>query len=210
VEFSEIASEIRGTAEALKYEVTTLAKCFAENAFFGDKRHFPHAHYGYIMACMGQLDLMSKCEIGPSDSPGGQTPRMQSFMERYLYARKVDEHRVAIQLMRHTLMHTGALRYLYEKQTETAYTWRIHFGDSFPTHFEHYTLTVEDPTYQDHLLAAVDGKVAAVKALNIQLTELAADIQRVAETYTKAMSAAPALRNNCERVYPAIRVQPLK
>ena len=34
-------------------------------------------------------------------------------MERYLGGQKVAEHRVAIQLMRHTLMHTGALRYLY-------------------------------------------------------------------------------------------------
>jgi hypothetical protein len=210
VDFTEIAGEISRTAEALKYEVTTLAKCFAGNAFFGDKRQFPHAHYGYVMACMGQLDLMSKCEIGPTGPPGGQTPRMQSFMERYLYAHRANEHRVAIQLMRHTLMHTGSLRYLYENQTDTAYTWRIHFCDSFPTHFGHYTLTVEDPTCQDDLLTAVAGNVATVKALNIRLTEFAADIQRVAETYTKAMSVDPALRNNCEQVYPTIRVQPLR
>ena len=56
-------------------------------------------------------------------NPEVETPRMQSFMERYLDAHRTDEHRVAIQLMRNTLMHTGALRYLYEKRTETAYTW---------------------------------------------------------------------------------------
>jgi hypothetical protein len=37
--------------------------------------------------------------------------RMQSFMERHLDAQKADEHRVAIQLMRRTLMHTGSLRF---------------------------------------------------------------------------------------------------
>lgn len=209
VDFHEIASEISGTVDALNYEVKTLAKRFAENGFFGDKRHFPHAHHGYIMACMGQLDLMSKCEFGPGEPPGGQTPRMKSFMERYLDAQKTDEHRVAIQLMRHTLMHTGALRYLYEKKTETAYTWRIHFDGTFPTHFGHYTLTIEDPTYQDHLLAAVNAKVTTVKALNIWLTAFAEDIQRVAKTYTEAMDTDPVLRNNCEQVYPTIRVQPL-
>jgi hypothetical protein len=210
VDSNEIASEIVANAKALDYEVATLAKCFKENRFFGDDRNFPHAHYGYIMACMGQLDLMSKCEFGLGEPQGGQTPRMQSFTERYLDAQKADEHRVAIQLMRHTLMHTGALRYLYEEQTQTAYTWRIHFDDTFPTQFGHYTLTVEDPTYQDHLLAAVNGKVATVKALNIRLTVFSAEILRVAETYTAAMIADPTLRNNCELVYPTIRVQPLK
>jgi hypothetical protein len=34
------------------------------------------------------------------------------LMEQYLDAQKADEHRVAIQLMRHTLMHTGRVRQL--------------------------------------------------------------------------------------------------
>jgi hypothetical protein len=68
------------------------------------------------MACMGQIDLMSKCEWGPVEPPRNQTPRMQGFMERYLDAQKADEHRVAIQLMRHTLMHTGALRFFVRRE----------------------------------------------------------------------------------------------
>lgn len=35
-------------------------------------------------------------------------------------------------------------------------------------------MTVEGPPYQDHLLAAVNGKVATDKALNIRLTVFAA------------------------------------
>jgi hypothetical protein len=83
--------------------------------------------------------------VGPVEPPRNQTPRMQGFMERYLDAQKADEHRVAIQLMRHTLMHTGSLRFLYDEKNETGYTWRIHFGDTFPTSIGHYTLTAEDP-----------------------------------------------------------------
>jgi hypothetical protein len=75
----------------------------------------------------------------------------------------------------------NALRFLYDEKNETAYTWRIYFGDTFPSSVGHYTLTVEDLLYQDVLRAAVNGKVTTVKALNVQLTAFAADILRVAK-----------------------------
>ena len=211
MKYSDIADELTANATALNDEVSNLAKLFCQTAFLGDSRNFSHAHYGYLMACMGQIDLMSKCEWGPVEPPRNQTPRMQAFMENYLDTHKVDEHRVAIQLMRHTLMHTGALRYLYEPRTGTAYTWRIHFGDTFPSaQFGHYTLTTEDPASQDDLLTSVNGNVTAVKALNLQITQFATDILQVAKDYTTKMSTDPALQTNCEGAYPGIRVQTLK
>jgi hypothetical protein len=128
-------------------------------------------------------------------------------LPHHLDAQKSEEHRVAIQLMRHTLMHTGALRYLYDETAEVAYTRRIHFDDTFPSEFDHYTLTVEDRAHQDDALAAVHkGQVVAVKALNLWLTVFAADVLRVVEAYTAAMSANKVLRVHCESVYPEIRV----
>jgi hypothetical protein len=35
----------------LNDEVSSLAKLFSETAFLGDNRNFPHAHYGYLLAC---------------------------------------------------------------------------------------------------------------------------------------------------------------
>jgi hypothetical protein len=55
---------------------------------------------------------------------------MQLFMESYIDENKIEEHRVAIQLMRHTLMHTGALRYPYDEKNKVAYTWQTYFDDS--------------------------------------------------------------------------------
>ena len=210
MKYTEIADELIANATALNDEVFRLAKLFSETAFLGDNRNFPHAHYGYLMACMGQIDLMSKCEWGPVEPRRNQTPRMQGFMERYLDAQKADEHRVAIQLMRHTLMHTGSLRFLYDEKTETGYTWRIHFGDTFPTSIGHYTLTAEDPQYQGVLRAAVNAKVVGVKALNVKLTAFAADILRVAKAYTASTIKDPTLQSKCEGAYPNIRVQQLK
>lgn len=210
VKYTEIADELIASAHALNDEVSKLAKLFCETSFLGDNRNFPHAHHGYLMACMSQIDLMSKCEWGPVEPPRNQTPRMQAFMERYLDAQKGGEHRVAIQLMRHTLMHTGALRFLYDKKTETGYTWRIHFGDTFPTSIGHYTLTSEDPQYQDMLQEVMNGKVVAVKALNVQLTAFAGDILRVAQDYTATMAKVPTLQSKCEGAYADIRVQQLR
>jgi hypothetical protein len=200
VNYSDIAKEITANATALNDEVAVFTQLPAKTKFLV---------YGCLMACMGQIDLMSKCEYGKGEPPGGQTPRMRSFMERYLDSTKTDEHRVAIQLMRHTLMHTGELRYLYEEKAGTAYTWRVHFADTFPAQFGHYTLTTEDPKDQDHLLAAVSGNVASIKAFNVNITQFAADIRRVAQDYTATMDNDPALQTKSEEAYSAIRVQPL-
>lgn len=208
MQYTDIANEINANAAALTFEVATLAKLFSETKFLGDNRNFPHAHYGYLMACMAQLDLMSKCWNGEGEPEGGT--RLQNFTESYFPAHKLNEHRVAIKLLRHTLMHTGALRYVYEKSTQTAYTWRIHFGDTFPGQFGHYTLSDETSNYQDDVINAVTGTVTTVMALNVQLTSFASDVERVARDYTAALSADPALQAKCEAVYPKLCVQILK
>ena len=201
VKYTEIADELLANAAPLNVAVSTVTQMPARSKFLT---------YGCLMACMAQVDLISKCEYGKGEPEGGQSERMRSFMERYLGAQKIEEHRVAVQLMRHTLMHTGELRYLYEKKTETAYTWRIHFADTFPAgKFGHYTLNVGDPNYQDHLLDAVDGNVTTIKAFNLNITQFATDMQQVAHTYTTAMNNDPTLQTKCQ-AYPEIRVQPLK
>lgn len=72
--YADIAREIVANATALNDEANALAKLFAETQFLGDNRNFPHAHYGHLMACMGQIDLMSKCEYGRRE-PTGAKPR---------------------------------------------------------------------------------------------------------------------------------------
>jgi hypothetical protein len=60
VKFDEIANEITANAATLQQEVVAIA------AFLDGREHqFRHAHYGYLMACMGQIDVMSYCMFGP-------------------------------------------------------------------------------------------------------------------------------------------------
>jgi hypothetical protein len=115
-------------------------------------------------------------------------------------------------MLRHALMHTGALRYLYEERSSTAYTWQVHFGE-LPPGWEHYTVTSEDLRYQDDVINLVGLKkwVApnSVKALNLSLTNLADDLVRMAQQSTAVMLASPQQRGNTVAKYQEICVQKL-
>lgn len=198
-----MASEINANAVALHQEVVEVAE------FLNGREHnFRHAAFGYVMACMGQIDVMSYCIDGPDKKRGDQTRRMQRFMERYIDPDKSETHRVAIQLMRHTLMHTGAFRYPYDETNRIAYTWQSYFNDSDASTREHYSLTVEDLKYQDHLLEASDGRpVEQIKALNFRLVLFATDVLHAAEDWIAEMRSDRVKQARCESNYSAIRFQ---
>lgn len=71
--------------------------------------------------CISSAPFKGRSRYNVCSGGASSEPRVQSFMERYLDTQKADEHRVAIQLMRHTLMHTGALRFLYDEKNETGH-----------------------------------------------------------------------------------------
>jgi hypothetical protein len=50
------------------------ADLFQQTDFLGDINNLPHAHYGYLMATVGQIDTVSVCHGGNASQ--GQTPRM--------------------------------------------------------------------------------------------------------------------------------------
>jgi hypothetical protein len=81
-----------------------LLRLFEQTGFLGDGSNLPHAHYGYLMATLGQIDTLSVCDAGRT----AQTRRMVGFLETYVHPGNVDMHRAVVQMLRHTLMHTGA------------------------------------------------------------------------------------------------------
>ena len=62
--------------EVLEFEVSTLARVFQETQFFGHPSNFPNAHYGYLMTCMGKIDVLSTYWSGldKADSKGQTSP----------------------------------------------------------------------------------------------------------------------------------------
>ena len=145
-DINQVKKELTAEMESLVFETATLARVFKETNFHGHPKAFPNAHYGYLMACMGKIDVLSAYHDGRVTAYG-QTQRMISFMDRYLYPGRSEEHKVAVKMFRHTLMHTGALRFIYDPATDTRYTWRVHLDDQLPP-ASHYTVTIEDSRYR--------------------------------------------------------------
>ncbi len=203
----DIAERLVDHALALQGEVRLLSGLFEQTGFLGDVSNLPHAHYGYLMATLGQIDTLSVCN-GAGPRPG-QTSRMVAFLETYVRPGTVDMHRVVVQMLRHTLMHTGALRYLYDSGSMTAYTWRVYFGD-LPVGVAHYTVTQLDPTHQDDVLetAQMAGLApTSIATLNISLMVLTEDLVRGAKKFVDVMLADQAKRALIEAVYPTIQMQ---
>jgi hypothetical protein len=106
-------------------------------------------------------------------------------------------------------MHTGALRYLYNPVSNTAYTWRVYF-DALPSGIGNYTVTPVDITTQDDVVAAardIGVSPASTAALNVSLTSFTADVARGTAAYTTAMLASPVKRALAEAEFPKIRMQ---
>jgi hypothetical protein len=120
--------------DQLVFEIDTLWKQFQDTAFFGNSRNFPNAHYGYMMSLFARIDLLSRYWKGNN---GDQTARIVAFLDKYVAPGKHDANKVAVQLWRHTAMHTAEARFLEDQRTSDIYTWRLDFGrrDGIP-HYE--------------------------------------------------------------------------
>ena len=97
----DIAERLVDHALALQGEVRLLSGLFEQTGFLGDVSNLPHAHYGYLMATLGQIDTLSVCN-GAGPRPG-QTSRMVAFLETYVRTGNIDTNRVVVQMLRHTL-----------------------------------------------------------------------------------------------------------
>jgi hypothetical protein len=202
----EIANRLVADAAALQREIELMERHFTLNHFFGDVGNLPYAHYGYLMAVLAQVDAVSTCH---GESRVSQTIRMCTFLEAYVRSGKLDVHRTVVQMLRHSLMHTGALRYLYDTHAQAAYTWRVHFGD-LPDGVTHYTITSVNLAHQEDILgiAHLAGVApASIHALNISLVALSADWLQGVKKYVREMLTDPVLRARAETRYPKIQLQ---
>lgn len=203
----DVAKTLVDQALALQCEVHRVAALFEQTNFLDDPSNMTYAHYGYLMAILGQIDTLSLC----CGNGGGQT-RLTKFLDEYMHPGKRDVNPVAVKMLRHVLMHTGALRYLYEEKDQTAYTWRIDFG-KLPPGRGHYTVTSEDLRYQDDVVNLVGFKKwpspKSVKALNLSLANLADDLVRMAQQSTAVMLASSQRGGNAVAKYQKICVQKL-
>ncbi len=180
-DINAVRQEHTNATDQLAYEVNTLWEVFQETDWYGNTKHFPNAHHGYVMMCFARIDLLSLYWRPPYDpvrtpqydhKRDKQTLRMRAFMEQYLYPQRVHEIRVAVQLWRHTLMHTSEPRRLRDKRTNQEYEYLLHFGDWLPRE-QHFTFASQPTT----------------EILNVAITYLVDDLRTGTDKYLNDLEA---------------------
>lgn len=203
-----VTAKLAEDFSTLEFEVIELDRIFKETQFLGHLSNLPNAHHGYLMVCLSKIDLLSAIWSGQVGSRG-QTQRMMLFMEKYLYPGKSEEQGVAVQMFRHTLMHTGSLRFLYSRPRDAKYTWRVYWS-SLPSHYTHFTITQEDAQYQD-ILGAINvtglSTNPSFRALNISILQFAKDLRNAASSYVTDLLTDLALQSRYEKAMGSIEIQ---
>jgi hypothetical protein len=97
--------------------------------------------YALLMAVFSQVDLLG-CLFAGSVKTRGQTKRMMTFLTRYT-KRKPEAITLAVQLYRHTLMHTGRPRELLNESTVQRHYFLLHWGREHADEAAHFTVDVE-------------------------------------------------------------------
>jgi hypothetical protein len=216
LDVGQVITELTDEFQTLLFEVDELTRIFQETDFLaqqseillGHRPNFPNAHHGYLMVCLSKIDFLSSLYTGQVGSRG-QTLRMKQFIDKYLYPGRREEQDVAVQLFRHTLIHTGKLRFLYSKKYRAKYTWRVDWFD-LPSVRPHFTILLEDEVYQDQLASiSIPGFPAkpAYKSLNVSLSQLTIDLKGSVDVYLTELANSSQLQANYIRAMREIEIQ---
>jgi hypothetical protein len=117
--FREAQAEVIRDMAQLQAEVKFMQDEIVAPGWNGPYHGMPRMLYGYMMSCFSFIDLLSQY-AGSGVGSQGQTPRMISFMDQY-FGYEHSTNAVAVQLWRHTLMHTANPRRIKEK----VFIWTI-------------------------------------------------------------------------------------
>jgi hypothetical protein len=134
---------------------------------------------------------------------------MVAFLDRYTYPGQTEENELVVKMFRHTLMHTGELRFVAWPTKGYVYTWTVMFGEEWGTS-AHYRIDDVDPQGQDQLLslaAWIRPALVAPKTrcLHIILKFLARDVERAASEFLKDVHHSPRLQVQIVDVYKKLR-----
>ena len=133
---STILDALRYDCDALIAEATAIRVRLAE----AEGGYYFMSLYALLMGVFSQIDLYSSLWKGSTGK--GQTARMRGFLDRFS-GRDPEASVLAVQLYRHTLMHTGRPRLLLNETTGTYHAFLLHWGRARADERAHYTVNRE-------------------------------------------------------------------
>lgn len=187
VKCTDIADQLIACVTALDLEARQVYSAVVLPAWDSQPHRYPVTLYGLIMACFSIIDLASQyCE----GRTGNATHRICSFMDQYISSNR-EANDVAIQMWRHSLMHTGKPRVLCDTRTSVRYNWLLHWSPEKLAPLTHFS-------FQN------DGQC---KTLNLTLLELILAVKTGLESYVHDLSTDLKLQRNCIKVHPQVELQ---
>ena len=129
LDVDQIRDELLAQLRDLRQEVEVVYAALVLPHWGDTELHgFPRTLYGYVMSSFSFVDLLSHYRY-PGERQ--QTNRMRKFLSAYTGARP-DAAAVAVQMWRHTLMHTANPQPVLEKGTGKVYGWLLHWREHLP------------------------------------------------------------------------------
>ena len=178
---ANILASLRDDFEAFTREATEIREKLADDA----RPYYFMSLYALLMGVFSQVDLYAALLAGSLGK--GQTKRMRDFLNRYS-GRDPMATVLAVQLYRHTLMHTSRPRLLEDETTGRRHSFLLHWGRRRADPTVHYTVDAE-------------GK------LTLNLECLIEDVSRMLDAFIADATASPFLSQRIEAIWPDVMVQ---
>ena len=180
---TEVAESLRSQLNRLEEEAAELDPLLRDR-WENHPGHFAATLWGLVMSAFAFLDLVSWYWTAKK-KPQGE--RMVNFLEKYVGTDR-DAAFMAVEMWRHTLMHTGEPRYLRREDTDTRHSWLLHWSTEMDR--------------EDHLrLPPAGGDESQAR---LSLAFLLEDLQKALEAYLTDLEAEPDLAANLESVHPKV------
>ena len=111
----------------------------------GDLHGYPRTLYGLVMNSLALADRLS-FYFAPRPERGNQTERLRAFYRSV--GATADAAAAAVQIWRHTLMHTGLPGVVTDTETGISYRWLLHWGEPHLLREQHLTVAALSATDQ--------------------------------------------------------------
>jgi hypothetical protein len=178
---ANILASLRHDFDAFAREATEIREELADPA----RPYYFMSLYALLMGVFSQVDLYAALWAGSLGR--GQTTRMRNFLNRYSGHDPL-ANMLAVQLYRHTLMHTSRPRLLLDETTGRTHAFLLHWGRKRADPAAHYT---------------VDGE----GKLTLNLESLVEDVSRMLDAFIADATSNPPVSARIEALWPVIMVQ---
>lgn len=185
---AHLMDQLRCDLNQFRAEVSITKATLVRPAWQTHTHHFPATLWAYVMSGFSKLDLYSKLWDG--DATSGQTPRLRAFLARYL-PRDPLADALAIQLWRHTLMHTSRPRRLRHPKTGREFSYLLHWGAPELSRSDHY-------------------RISGSNKLDFGLEHFVDDLGTLLAAYFADLNTMPELQVKALATWPKIEIQDFK